>query len=99
MDVQIALSRSLHERVFLGMFYGILLILVVYNVLLFTTTGSNPFLLIGIYTLLVGVFTGASDGFSSQYLFFLVEWSKGYQDIPIATALNVLGLWFMTDFS
>ena len=98
MDVQIALSRSLHERVFLGMFYGILLILVVYNVLLFTTTGSNPFLLIGIYTLLVGVFTGASDGFSSQYLFFLVEWSKGYQDIPIATALNVLGLWFMTDF-
>ena len=97
-DDQLALSKSLHERVFLGMFYGILFILFIYNLLLFLTTGSRAFLLIGLYTLLVGVFTGASDGFSSQYLFFLVKWTNGYQEIPVVTALDVLGLWFMTDF-
>ncbi len=95
---EVALSRNINERTFLGVFYGALIFLFLYNLLLFFTMRAQAFLLIGFYTLLVGMFSGASDGFTPQYLYFLVKWTNGYQDIPVTTAVNVIGLWFTMDF-
>lgn len=98
MNDEMAISRNIDERTFIGLFYGALIILFLYNILLYFTLKYRVFLLNGIYTFFVGLFTGAADGFTPQYFFFLVEWTNGYQDIISAAGTNIVGLLFMRDF-
>ena len=98
MDDEIALERNINERTFIGLFYGALIILMIYNLLLFFTTRFRVFLFNGLYTFLVALFTGSADGFTAQYFHFLVNWTNGYHDAYIAAGTNLIGLLFMRDF-
>ncbi|TRX62643.1 PAS domain S-box protein [Fulvivirga sp. M361] len=97
-DDNIALERNTTERTALGLYYGALLMIFIYNLLLFISSRLRIFLLSAIYVSLIAVFTGAADGFTPQYLYFLVDWTNGYQDAFTAALVNILGLLFMLDF-
>jgi PAS domain S-box-containing protein len=86
------------ERVFLGIFYGVMLMLLFYNSLMFVTTRLRIFAYYGAYVLFVAIFTGAADGMTGEYLHFFVSWKDGYQDAVSATISNILGLMFMLIF-
>ncbi|UII33974.1 ATP-binding protein [Fulvivirga ulvae] len=93
-----AMEENMEERTFLGMFYGAILILMVFNFLLSAITRLRVFFFYGLYILTIAVFTGAADGFTPFYLHFLIEWTNGYQDMVTATLSNILGLLFMLEF-
>lgn len=93
-----ALEENMEERTFLGMFYGAVLILMVFNFLLSVITRMRVFFIYGLYILSIAVFTGAADGFTPFYLHFLVVWMSGYQDMIMAALTNILGLLFMLEF-
>ena len=98
MNDEIALENNIDERTFIGLFYGALITLMIYNLLLFIITGTRVFLINGLYTFLVSLLTGSADGFTAQYFHFLVSWTNGYQDVFIAASSNIVSLLFMRDF-
>ncbi|MBL6446044.1 PAS domain-containing protein [Fulvivirga sp. 29W222] len=98
LDDDRALEENMEERTFLGMFYGAVLILMVFNLLLSVITGMRVFFIYGLYIFTIAIFTGAADGFTPFYLHFLIEWTGGYQDMITATLSNILGLLFMLEF-
>ncbi|MEM9297694.1 MAG: ATP-binding protein [Bacteroidota bacterium] len=98
MNDQIAQERITNERTFIGIFYGAMMILMIYNLLLFITTKFRVFLFNGLYAFLVALFTGSADGFTAQYFHFFVSWTSGYHDAYIAAGCNIVGLFFMRDF-
>lgn len=93
-----ALEENMEERTFLGMFYGAILILMVFNLLLAAITRMRVFFIYGLYILSIAIFTGAADGFTPFYLHFLIVWTNGYQDMLTAALSNILGLLFMLEF-
>ncbi|MEM8565545.1 MAG: ATP-binding protein [Bacteroidota bacterium] len=98
MDDEIALERNIDERTFIGLFYGALIVLMIYNLLLFLTTRFRVFIACGLYTFLVALFTGSADGFTIQYFHFFVVWTGGYHDTFIAASTNIVGLLFLRDY-
>ncbi|MEM1406891.1 MAG: ATP-binding protein [Bacteroidota bacterium] len=98
MHDHIARERIINERTFIGLFYGAMMILMIYNLLLFFITKFRVFLFNGLYAFLVALFTGSADGFTAQYFHFFVVWTSGYHDAYIATGCNIVGLFFMRDF-
>ncbi|MEM7106578.1 MAG: 7TM diverse intracellular signaling domain-containing protein [Bacteroidota bacterium] len=98
MDDEIATERNINERTFLGLFYGALVVLMIYNLLLFIATRFRVFIICGLYTFLVALFTGSADGFTAQYFHFLVDWTNGYHDVFIAASSNIVGMLFLRDY-
>ncbi|UII22357.1 7TM diverse intracellular signaling domain-containing protein [Fulvivirga ligni] len=93
-----ALSDNTAERTVLGLFYGALTILILYNLLLFFTTRFNFFGYYAIYILFVSLLAGNADGFTSQYAFKLMEWTDGNLNIITTSMTLIVGLLFMDDF-
>ena len=86
------------QRAYLGFFYGAMIILLIYNILMLVTTRLTVFGYYGLYVLFIAIFTGAADGYTPEFLHFLVTWKSGYLDAATATITNVLGLMFMLKF-
>ncbi|UII28249.1 ATP-binding protein [Fulvivirga maritima] len=93
-----ALSKNTNERTYLGLFYGALIILMLYNILLFISTKFNVFLYYAIYILSVSLSTAYTDGFNSLFLFPLVDFCNGYLNVITTSTTLILGLFFMMDF-
>jgi len=91
-------ERYLNEHTILGVYYGIVLLLILYSWLLFLATRFRTFLLYGLYVLSVAAFTSIADGFNSKYFSNLVLFFDGYHDIFFFAATNILALLFMADF-
>jgi len=87
-----------NEQVVFGIFYGIVLLLIIYGFLLFVTIRSKVFLFFSVYGLSVAGFTSVADGFMTQYLFWMIRLTNGYQDIFFFVVTNLLGLFFMKEF-
>lgn len=86
------------ERALLGVFYGAMIILLIYNILMLITTRLTVFGYYGLYVLFIAIFTGAADGYTPEFLHFLVFWKNGYLDAAVAAITIVLGLMFMLKF-
>ncbi|MEQ8244611.1 7TM diverse intracellular signaling domain-containing protein [Fulvivirga sp.] len=86
------------QRAYLGFFYGSMIILLIYNLLMLVTTRFTVFGYYGLYVLFIAIFTGAADGYTPEFLHFLVVWKDGYLDAATATITHVLGLMFMLKF-
>ncbi|KAF0249816.1 MAG: His Kinase A [bacterium] len=56
------------KLLFLGTYYGILLVLVVYNIFLYFAIGDRVFLLYVIRAMVLGMLQCSFDGFAAQYL-------------------------------
>ncbi|MBL3654550.1 sensor histidine kinase [Fulvivirga sediminis] len=93
-----ALSKNTNERTFLGLFYGALIILMLYNILLFISTKFNVFLYYALYIFSVSLSTTSNDGFNSLFLFAIVDLCSGYLNVITTCTTLILGLFFMTDF-
>ncbi|QSE98240.1 7TM diverse intracellular signaling domain-containing protein [Fulvivirga lutea] len=91
-------ERISKERFFLGLFYGGMIILFIYSVLLLITTGQRMFAYYAGYIFFVALLTGAGDGITGEFLHAWVRWKEGYQDAASAVASNVLGVMFMIMF-
>lgn len=92
------LNTFYRQRAYLGFFYGSMIILLIYNILMLITTRFTVFGYYGLYVLFIAIFTGAADGYTPEFLHFLVVWKEGYLDAATATITNVLGLMFMLKF-
>ncbi|WP_185153513.1 7TM diverse intracellular signaling domain-containing protein [Fulvivirga lutimaris] len=86
------------QRAYLGFFYGSMIILLIYNILMLVTTRLTVFGYYGLYVLFIAIFTGAADGYTPEFLHFLVTWKSGYLEAATATITHVLGLMFMLKF-
>lgn len=62
---------------FLGLFYGILFLLIAYNLLLFFSTRQYAHLVFVGYVLATGILTAALDGMAGSYLFWLLSLTGG----------------------
>lgn len=72
-----------------GIFYGALLILVLFNAMLFTTTRRRQYFYNAFYMLSAGLFLASMSGLSYQYLWPLSPWLAN-TSIPLTEALSVL---------
>ena len=59
---------SLNEYFLFGIFYGLIILIGLYNLLLYFTIRETPYLHFVLYTYSVALFFSSSDGFSYQYL-------------------------------
>ncbi len=74
-DIRIAIKRidrfiqySLGEYLLYGLFYGMILIISLYNVLIFTAIKEKKYLYYTLYILSVGLYAMSIDGIAYQYL-------------------------------
>jgi diguanylate cyclase (GGDEF)-like protein len=74
-----------------GLFYGALLILAVFNLLLFLSSGTRYYLHNAFYTLCMGLFLFAMGGFGNQY-FWPESTQFANQSIPLTLALCALAM-------
>ncbi|OZB20553.1 MAG: sensor domain-containing diguanylate cyclase [Marinobacter sp. 34-60-7] len=74
-----------------GLFYGALLILAVFNLLLFLSSGTRYYLHNAFYTLCMGLFLFAMGGFGNQY-FWPESTRFANQSIPLTLALCALAM-------
>lgn len=94
----IYLDKNNDERFYLGLFYGALILLFVYSILLLVTTRQRMFAYYGGYIFFVALLTGAGDGITAEYAHGWIRWKDGFQDAAAALCSNVLGLMFMILF-
>jgi hypothetical protein len=59
---------SLNEYLLFGLFYGMILVVSIYNLLMYFAIREKQYLVYIIYMLSVGVYTSCSDGIAFQYL-------------------------------
>ncbi|UII28108.1 receptor [Fulvivirga maritima] len=96
-DVRIALRTinrfvhySLNEYYLYGLFYGMILIISLYNLLIFTAIRESKYLFYTFYILSVGVYAMCVDGVAYQYLW---PTSPEWNQIAYGFALFLLIFW------
>ncbi|MDX1628866.1 MAG: 7TM diverse intracellular signaling domain-containing protein [Fulvivirga sp.] len=94
----VAVSKYFNEHTALGIFYGFLLLLSIFSVLLAFTTRYAAFLYYALYVLSIAGFSSAADGFMAKYLHRFILITQGYHDIFFYILGNLLGLLFMQKF-
>ncbi|MFV8571235.1 diguanylate cyclase [Marinobacter sp. SBS5] len=86
-----AIEKSNHLTLIHGLFYGALVILAVFNLLLYASSGTRYYLLNAFYTASMAMFLFAMGGFANQYF-----WSGSSQlanlSIPLLLALIALAM-------
>ncbi|MCA6078647.1 7TM diverse intracellular signaling domain-containing protein [Fulvivirga sedimenti] len=91
-------EKTRREYIFLGLFYGVMMLIMVYSIFLFVLTRMSVFLIYGSYILGSMLFTGTSDGFTHMYLNPLVQATGGYLEYILAAVSNMIALIFMDRF-
>ena len=86
------------ERSILGVYYGIILSINILCFLFLVSIRNSTYLYLIIYASLAGITTGSFDGFSPEFLHFMVTWTNGYQDIPLSIFSMLAGLVFIQKF-
>jgi PAS domain S-box-containing protein len=71
------------EYVFLGLFYGIVFLLLIYHGLLFIYTQEIAFIYLLIYHFLFGLATGFFDGLTGTYFYFIYPLTNFRPEMPI----------------
>ena len=94
----IFIDKNNDERFYLGLFYGALILLFVYSILLLITSRQRMFAYYAGYIFFVALLTGAGDGITAEYAHGWIRWKEGFQDAASALCSNVLGLMFMILF-
>ncbi len=92
------ISYALHEYLYFGIFYGMILVFSFYNVLMFIAMRQRQYLHYVMYILSVAIFEMSSDGIAFQFL-----WPKAtnWNQIAYAFALcgiSIFSLLFSRDF-
>ncbi|MDX2302584.1 MAG: PAS domain S-box protein [Microscillaceae bacterium] len=86
------------QRSLFGMYYGIL-VSICFLCFLFLVGIRNPtYLYLIFYAVFSGITTGTFDGFTPEYLHFLVRWFDGYHDVPITLLCMTSGMVFIMMF-
>ncbi len=91
-------SKTRREYIFLGLFYGVMMLIMVYSIFLFVLTRMYVFLIYGAYIFISILFTGTSDGFTHMYLNPLVKAAGGYLEYILPAISNMIALIFMDRF-
>ena len=91
-------NKIFHERMFLGIFYGILIAILLYNLFHYFTTRQNYFIYYVLYSLFFGLITGTYDGLTPEFFHFYVRWTEGYHDIFSIGLANIFFMAFMLSF-
>jgi len=87
-----------HEYLFLGFYYGIIFIIVVFALFLYNALRSRIFLFYSIYVLSIAAFTSIADGTFNQFLHPVILFFGGYHDIFFFALTNVFSVIFMLEF-
>lgn len=84
-----AFARMDHQQqMALGLFYGILAVMVVYNLLLFVSLRDQSFLYYGVYIICFGLAMMVRDGLAYEYLFpNLPTWNREFHPIIMGVAI------------
>ena len=91
-------SKVVNERMFLGLFYGILIAIILYNLFHYFSTRHAYFLYYVLYSFFFGLITGTYDGLTPEFLHFYVRWTGGYHDIFSIGLANIFFMAFMLSF-
>lgn len=86
------------ERLNLGLFYGGMILVVLYSLLLLVTTRFRMFAYFAGYVFFVGLLCGAGDGMTAEFFPWWVSWKGGLQDAAAAAVANILSMMFMLLF-
>ncbi|MGC8119229.1 sensor domain-containing diguanylate cyclase [Marinobacter sp. VGCF2001] len=85
------IAESNHLTLIHGLFYGALLILAVFNLLLFSSTGTGYYFFNAFYITSMGMFLFAMGGFANQY-FWPDSTALANQSIPLTLAVCSLAM-------
>ena len=89
---------ALNEYFYFGLFYGLVLLISLYNLLLYFAIRERPYLLFVLYALLIAFYFGSSDGFAYQYLWpSLPNWNAVAPSV-LSCLLVLFGLLFAQAF-
>ena len=91
-------NKVMLERMFLGVFYGILIAIILYNLFHYFTTRKSYFLYYVLYSFFFGLITGTYDGLTPEFLHFYVSWTSGYHDVFSIGLANIFFMAFMLSF-
>ncbi len=91
-------SNLLNIRFALGTFYGILLVIFIYNLLMYFSFNDRSYLYYVLYVFTFGVATTAIDGFAGEYFNFLVKITDARLDVYAALLAMMSSLLFTRRF-
>jgi len=91
-------KQYITERFILGLLYGMLLVILVYNLFLYFTTRFRAFLYYVLATFFFGLVAGTYDGITPVVFHWLVVATNAYHDILTTGGSNICTLLFMVSF-
>ena len=84
-----------HEQFFFGIYYGIIIVMILYNLFIFISVGDKNYLYYVLYISAFGLFQMAMNGLAYQYLWPEFSWWAIHAN-PVLIGLSVF---FATNFS
>lgn len=87
-----------NEKVFIGFYYGILTLILIYSLILFIISRMNYFFWYVLYISINMLFTGTADGLMPQFLYFIVAGLNGYHELLLVIVSNTIGLIFLKSY-
>ncbi|MEJ2004234.1 MAG: 7TM diverse intracellular signaling domain-containing protein [Cyclobacteriaceae bacterium] len=97
-DEKVFREKARKEYTFLGMFYGILILVTFYSLFMFVITRMRLFLIYAAYIIVCMLVTGILDGFTSMLFTKLIQFSQGYIEYTLIAISYFLSLFFTDAF-
>jgi hypothetical protein len=97
-DVHWFIKYALNEYLIFGLFYGMVIVFSLYNLLMFFAVRQKQYLYYVLYNLSIGLYEMSSDGIAFQYLWPNAPWWNEYGFGFALFLSSVFGLMFTLNF-
>ena len=97
-DVHWFIKYALNEYLIFGLFYGMVIVFSLYNLLMFFAVRQRQYLYYVLYNLSIGLYEMSSDGIAFQYLWPNAPWWNEYGFGFALFLSSVFGLMFTLNF-
>jgi PAS domain S-box-containing protein len=91
-------QKILTQYLIFGFFYGFVILILIYNLILYFASGFKAWLYLSGFAVCVAIIAGSFDGFTPHFLHFLVRWTNGFQGLYVPIVGIIVGLFFMLEF-
>ena len=90
-------QKSFTRNLFEGMFYGFMLVMLLYNLFLFFSLKDNSYLYYVLYIFFMACWNGIFQGYAAKYIWPSTPWLSNYSEVA-ACLVGMSGLLFAANF-
>ena len=90
-------EKSYTRNLFEGMFYGFMLVMLLYNLFLFFSLKDNSYLFYVLYIFFMACWNGIFQGYATKYIWPSTPWLSNYSEV-VACFVGMSGLLFAFNF-